>query len=71
MWMFQNSDDVKADTEMMLELRTEISEMAKSFEKMLVIPNGSDVFKSLCSRVKQYCQEAKDLQGLVAAVITL
>ncbi|CAE7868156.1 unnamed protein product, partial [Symbiodinium necroappetens] len=64
MWMFQNSDDVKADTEMMLELCTEISEMAKSFEKMLVIPNGSDVFKSLCSRVKQYCQEAKDLQGL-------
>lgn len=39
-WMFEGSPDVDADVEMMLELRTELSELVKASEKITAVGRG-------------------------------
>jgi hypothetical protein len=40
-WMFEGSPDVDADVEMMLELRTELSELVKASEKITAVGRAS------------------------------
>ena len=61
-WMFQESqaEEVKADVEMMMELRQEVSDSAKSMEKVLAIPNPPKTFLQLWGNMKVHVQEVKD-----------
>ena len=63
MWMFAaDNADVKADVEMMMELRTEMMEMAKNGEKILTISHSdfSSAFMGVRDMLTGKCRQAKD-----------
>ena len=63
MWMFaEANDDVKADVQMMMELRTEMCATAKDVEKVLaVVTSKSSMFSMIdCGQLGKSCAYAKD-----------
>ena len=63
MWMFDNSDDVEADTKLLLQLRNEVTEACRSAEKigsMLEAVPANDhgqKLRKLCAQVKDPAQQ--------------
>ncbi|CAE7879427.1 unnamed protein product, partial [Symbiodinium necroappetens] len=68
-WMFTGDSDVDADTQIMLELRSELIEMCKGAEKVIAIGTGARIaepFKALCDQATALCKDMKDLRQDVA-----
>ena len=65
-WMFDGSPDIDADTKVMLELRTELSETVKHAEKIVSFDRASGPFTAQCDKVRDWCAEVKDrMTGVV------
>ena len=70
-WMFEGSPDVDADVEMMLELRTELSELVKVSEKITAVGRGQASFGETAAHLKGVALEAKEPVGFDFFVVDL
>lgn len=59
MWVFSNSEDVDADTKMLLDLRSELGEGLKFADKVITFDCGVPAFKTMCSELRQQILGAK------------
>ena len=65
MWMFDNSEEVDADTKLLLQLRSEVTETCKSAEKigsvLEAVPANEhgQKLRKLCAHVKDTAQHQR------------
>ena len=64
MWAFDGSIDVESDVQVALELRQEVSEVAKDAEKVACIAGGSERFKTECAKLRELCACVQDCRVL-------
>ena len=71
-WMFTGDSDVDADTQIMLELRSDLMETCKGVEKVIAISSGGRIaepFKALCDQATSLCKDMKDrFSGLSGSI---